>query len=925
MSALQKKTQKATQQLTPMMAQYMEIKAANTDNMLFYRMGDFYELFFDDAEHASRVLGIQLTKRGQLDGKDIPMAGVPVHSANDYLQRLIRAGFRVAVCEQMEDPAEAKKRGHKAVVRRDVVRLVTPGTLTEDTLLEAGQHNFLTAVFQFGVSSLNGHSETSSKTAQYALASVDISTGEFLISQVNETDLAGEIIRLNPSEILMPDTFVNHSILQDCAEQLKTSITPVPDAYFNSATGEHDLKAALNVSALEGYGAFSKLELASIGAILKYIELTQIGKKPVLRSPKRHGANEILVIDAATRINLELIQTTSGEKEGSLFGAINRTVTGPGSRQLSAWISSPLQNVTAISRRLESVDFFKSNETLRVHIRKSLKGSPDLARALSRLVLDRGGPRDLAAIHGTLEKAIDISGYIANIKALVSPPELVGHISGMLERAQSPLADTLKRALADELPAVKNAGDFIRQGFSNDLDEARMLRDDSRKIIASLQQRYADETGVKALKIRHNNMLGYFIEASTNNAKPLMIDPFDKTFIHRQTLANAMRFTTLELGEIENRINMASEQVMKLEQDIFLNLIEQVVDQEETLIGISESLADLDVYCALAELAEEQNYVRPVVNNSTHFEITGGRHPVIDIVLQKNKDSAFIENDCILNASEQDDLQDTHAQKNEDAGRLWVITGPNMAGKSTFLRQNALIALMAQVGSFVPAKRAHIGVVDRLFSRVGASDDLARGRSTFMVEMVETAAILNQATDRSLVILDEIGRGTATFDGLSIAWATVEYLHDVCQSRTLFATHYHELTALSEQLDQVVNATTQVKEWQDQIVFLYKIVLGAADRSYGIQVAKLAGLPQCVIARAGEVLKILEDHDHRETKQNLIQDLPLFAAVRPQSVGATHDPVSQHINKIEQELEQINPDMLSPKEALDVLYRLKSF
>lgn len=922
MTKPQKTTEKKTQKTaapTPMMAQYLEIKAANRDSMLFYRMGDFYELFFEDAENASRALGIQLTKRGQYNGKDVPMAGVPVHSANDYLQRLIRAGFRVAVCEQLEEPSEAKKRGAKAVVKRDVVRLVTPGTLTEDTLLDATKNNFLTAVFCAVHTGANDN-------MSYALASIDISTGEFLTSQISRTDLAGEILRLHPGEILAPDSLLTDELLKNAADQIKVPITPTPDAHYSSTSGAHDLKKALQVSVLDGYGHFSREELSAVGSLLKYIELTQIGKKPILRAPKRQGPDSVLVIDAATRINLELTRTTSGDKKGSLLATLDRTVTGGGARTLSSYLSSPLRDVSAIHRRLDCVSYLFEIRQIRSAVRKSLKGAPDMARALSRLTLGRGGPRDLGVVLHALQIAHQIAQHFEQPTDLAGPPDLLAETIACLMQADCEVLQLLQNALADDLPVLKRDGGFIRNGYDAELDKARLLRDESRQIIATLQTRYADETGVKSLKIRHNNMLGYFIETTANTAKPLFEPPLDQTFIHRQTLANAVRFTTVELGDIESQITTAAERALAIEQDIFADLLHQIVAVEAMLIEVSDALAEIDVYCALADLADEQNYVRPHVDDSTDFKILGGRHPVVDIALQNDKDSPFIANDCTL--SQHPYLDDTQPRSDDRqtqaSGRLWIITGPNMAGKSTFLRQNALITVLAQMGSFVPAQSAHIGVVDRLFSRVGASDDLARGRSTFMVEMVETAAILNQATPKSLVILDEIGRGTATFDGLSIAWATVEYLHDICQSRALFATHYHELTALAGQLDQAVNATTDVKDWQEKIIFLYKIKPGAADRSYGIQVAKLAGLPAQVITRAHQVLKLLEDQDKKEGKQSLIDDLPLFSASRPQAMAPSEVSSSPETQKLIDELQRINPDMLSPKDALDVLYTLKS-
>lgn len=891
----------ATKGMTPMMAQFASIKAEYQDSLLFYRMGDFYELFFEDAELASKALGIQLTKRGKHLGEDIPMCGVPVHSADDYLQRLIRKGFRVAVCEQTEDPAEAKKRGAKSVVRREVIRVVTPGTLTEDSLLNSGQNNFLTAVFRNPSSKGRGD-------FLYSLASIDISTGEFLISEVSETDLPGEMVRMSPSEVLVADNLLREEVMIVLAESM--TLTPLPGTYFDSKAGQRDLKALLKVSVLEGIQDFSRGELAAIGGLLKYIELTQIGKQPAIRLPRRQGNTSVLVIDAATRVNLELVKSMQGERKGSLLDAIDRTVTGAGTRELANRIASPLAEAQEIQERQDVVACLLKQNSLRSELRRSLKKAPDVARAFSRLALGRGGPRDMGALRDGMQLAGELHRLIEDQAGLAGTPGILAGILERLKRTSCSLADLLQLALDDELPLLKRDGGFVRKEYRHDLDEVRVLRDQSRQVLAALQAKYIEQTGIKSLKVKHNNVLGYFVDVTAGNGKALMEAPHHETFIHRQTLANAIRFTTTELNDIQTQILSAAERALSIEQDVFEELLSEIVQHEEILTGLSEALAELDVYCSLAELADEQGYVRPVVDDSFDFEITGGRHPVVDLVLQQSKEAPFIENDCVLR---RDGLNEDHI------GSLWILTGPNMAGKSTFLRQNALITILAQAGSYVPAQSAHIGLVDRLFSRVGASDDLARGRSTFMVEMVETAAILNQATERSFVILDEIGRGTATFDGLSIAWATVEYLHEVLKCRSLFATHYHELTALSEKLEEVVNMTIQVKEWQDDIVFLHKVIHGSADRSYGVQVAKLAGLPASVIGRAGEVLELLENGASNVKGADLIEELPLFAAASPKDAPG----FAEEASAVTMLLNDINPDELTPKAALDLVYELK--
>jgi DNA mismatch repair protein MutS len=888
---------RATADATPMMAQYLEIKAANADSLLFYRMGDFYELFFDDAAVASRALGIALTRRGKHQAEDIPMCGVPVHAADDYLQRLIAQGFRVAVCEQTEDPAEAKKRGPKAVVRRDVVRLVTPGTLTEESLLDARAHNFLTAVFR----------EPRKEGAEpaFALASIDISTGELIAASVRLSDLSGELARLKPGEVLVGDDLAGEAHLRRLIEEAGAALTPTPRAHFESVRGERMLKERLGVAVLDAFGDFTRAELAALSGLLTYVEITQVGRAPLLRPPRKETAGSLLVIDAATRANLELARSNQGARAGSLLAAVDRTVTAAGARELARRIASPLTDVTAVNARLDAVSYLGNEPHLRQQLREALKAAPDLARALARLALGRGGPRDLGAVRDAIHAAHDLAAKLLRTgEAFGLPRELMGIVE-RLAAAPSEIAQSLSAALADALPVNTRDGGFICDGFNAGLDEHRRLRDGSRQVIAGLQATYADATGVKSLKVRHNNVLGYFVEVTALHASTLTKPPHVETFIHRQTMANAVRFSTPELAELEARITSAADRALALELDIFATLTDAVLAEEQALSAASAGLAELDHYAALAELAAEQNYVRPKIDGSLVLAVEEGRHPMVEQTLRRGDGASFIGNDCRL------------GDESGDGGtRILVVTGPNMAGKSTFLRQNALIIVLAQSGSFVPAKAAHIGIVDRLFSRVGAADDLARGRSTFMVEMVETASILNQATARSFVVLDEIGRGTATFDGLSIAWAALEYLHEVNRSRVLFATHYHELTALADKLAHAANATVEVKEWRDEIVFLYRVVAGAADRSYGIHVAKLAGLPGPVLARANEVLTELEKADGRPKPADLADDLPLFQAAKP-------PPGLGEPSPLEQALGTLSPDAMTPKEALEALYRLK--
>jgi len=881
--------------ITPMMEQYIEIKAANPDCLLFYRMGDFYELFFDDAEVASRALGIVLTKRGKHLGRDIPMCGVPIERADEYLHRLIALGHRVAVCEQLEDPAEARKRGAKSVVRRDVVRLVTPGTLTEDSLLDAKRNNYLLAL---------ARSRLSSTEDRYALAWIDISTGEFRVAECDRGALPAEIARIEPGEIIVSDALYGEAELAPVLRALP-AVVPLGRDVFDGATAERRLATYFAVATTAAFGALSRLELTAAAAAITYVERTQIGKRPPLSPPLREAAGATLAIDQATRSNLELVRTLGGERRGSLLAAIDRTVTAAGSRTLAQRLAAPLTDPAEIAHRLDAISAFVADGAVRADLRGSLKTVPDLARALARIVIGRGGPRDLAAIRDGIFAAAE---FAARLTALTERSRDLGQEVAALRRPDRSLANELAQALADELPAFRRDGSFVRSGYEAALDEARALRDESRRVIAALQVRYADGTGIRSLKIRHNNVLGYFVDVTAQHGEKLMTAPHSATFIHRQTLAGQVRFTTTELGELEAKIASAADRALALELEIFDRLAARVAAAAGAIKDAAEALAAIDVAAALAALAVERDYVRPIVDNSLAFVIGGGRHPVVEQALEKNG-GPFVANDC-----------DLSPPPDATAGRIWLVTGPNMAGKSTFLRQNALIAVLAQMGSYVPARAAHIGIVDRLFSRVGAADDLARGHSTFMVEMVETAAILNQSGQRALVILDEIGRGTATFDGLSIAWATIEHLHETNRCRTLFATHFHEMTALAAQLARLHNATMRVKEWQGEVVFLHEVVAGAADRSYGIQVAKLAGLPPSVIERAKVVLAQIEAEDRTSPARRLIDDLPLFAAARP----ATLPQADAALVALAEALNALHPDEMSPREALEALYTLKA-
>ncbi|MBJ3786676.1 DNA mismatch repair protein MutS [Devosia sediminis] len=879
--------------LTPMMAQYFEIKAVNPGYLLFYRMGDFYELFFEDAEIASAALGIVLTKRGKHLGEDIGMCGVPIHAANDYLNKLIKLGHRVAICEQVEDPAEAKKRGSKSVVKRDVVRLVTPGTLTEDDHLDARSANYLAAL------AMVRHGES-----DFALAWADISTGETFVSDLSADQLGDELARVAPAELLL-----TAATWQALAEQhlfapaWAAIATTIPPEAASSEAAMPLLRAAFDIGVFDP-SALSRAGRAALGALVGYVGDSQKGRTAPLRAPVGNPAETAMSIDAATRASLEILLTQRGQSKGSLRQSIDLTVTAPGARLLANRLAAPLRQAGAINERLDAVTRLVDDTLLRSRLRQDLKSAPDLARALSRLALERGGPRDLNAIGKAVAAALELAIHLTRQPDL---PPVLARLAATLGAAPRALASELALALDDDLPLLSRDGGFVRPAYDGKLDEERALGSETRAVVAALQARLMDETDVRSLKIKHNGVLGFFVEVPAAHGQKLLEPPHRETFIHRQTMANAMRFTTTELAELEGRIARAQDAALEIELAIFARMREAVLERTTQLQGLADALAELDVTAALAEVSAMRGYCRPLVDDSLAFAIAGGRHPVVELMV-KAEGQSFVANDADLSGSE-----------TIGGGSLWLVTGPNMGGKSTFLRQNALIAILAQMGCYVPADSAHIGVVDRLFSRVGASDDIAHGRSTFMVEMVETAAILNRATRRSLVVLDEIGRGTATFDGLSIAWAAVEALHETTGCRALFATHFHELTSLAKTLSRVANVTMKVREWEGEVVFLHEVGPGAADRSYGIQVARLAGLPEPVIARAKQVLDVLEQRSvgtaSSKDKASVLDDLPLFAH-QPAPVPKGKDPVHEA-------LDAVRPDEMTPRQAIEALYNLK--
>jgi DNA mismatch repair protein MutS len=861
---------------TPMMAQYLALKAQAGDCLLFYRMGDFFELFFEDARAAAACLDIALTSRGEHEGAPIPMCGVPIHAAESYLARLIKAGHRVAIAEQIESPAEAKKRGAKSVVSRAIVRTVTAGTLTEEALLDSRAANWLVALAPAG--------------ERCGIAAADVSTGRFEVCTVLATNVDAELARLAPSEILT--CAPAQAAAPDWASGFPgAQIVARPRAQFDSASAERRLKARFGVATLDG---LDRPALAAAGALLAYLEEVGGETLPFLRPPLPIAPGHHMAIDASTRESLELTQAQSGGRAGSLLGVVDRSVTGAGARLLAADISAPLTDRVAIEARLDLVAWSAADPALRQWLRAELKALPDIGRAIGRIAAGRGTPRDLGLLRDGLEEARrlhDRLGKREERPALLDDllPALTGH---------GALTDLLARALVPSPPIDAAQGGYIAEGYDAALDALRRTSGEGRRAIAALEAQYRQRTGISALKIRHNNVLGYHVEVPARHADPLM--RADSGFTHRQTMAGAVRFNHADLHEQALRVGEAGAHALAAEAAHLEELIAAALDRAEPIAAAADALARIDVAAALAERAVEGGWCRPRFADEPCFEVEAGRHPVVEEALRKGGER-FVANDLNLG---------------EDK-RLWLVTGPNMGGKSTFLRQNALIAVLAQAGSFVPAASARLGLVDRLFSRVGASDNLARGRSTFMVEMVETAAILAQAGPNSFVILDEVGRGTSTYDGLAIAWAVVEWIHDRSRSRCLFATHYHELTRLAERLDGLSLRHVRAREWKGELVLLHEVAPGPADRSYGIAVARLAGLPPPVLARAKAILTRLEAG--RAATGGIaagLGDLPLFAA-------ALEEEEAQ-CDAIRAAVQELDVDALTPREALETLYGLKA-
>ncbi len=822
---------------TPVMEQYLNLKAQYKDHLLFYRLGDFYELFFDDAIKAAKLLNIVLTKRGNSCGQDIPMCGVPAHSSESYLHKLIDLGFKVAICDQLETADEAKKRGYKSIVKRDVVRVVTPGTIIEDSLLEDKSNNYLASIVE--------------QNDEYAISWLELSTGKFFHTLTSLKALDSDLLRISPRELLISEKFTEDEKIRSILKNYKISITQHAQSFFEYSKSHRTLCEFYKIRELGSIGNFSKVEIMACGALLEYVRVTQRGSIPRLEFPKTYKQQNFMLIDASARRNLELFSTQFGEKKGSLISVIDHTVTASGGRLLKQMLASPLACSKAINLRLSTAQFFVNNHEPRRKIREILSNIPDIERSLSRLILGRGSPKDMNLLKIGLGKTLELSEFLCKIESGENgslPQQYViqteiqpASRAGMTVKSDESELSTIHKSLGNDkdlfellnsaildnnLSSVKEGG-FIHSKYNSELSELSYILNNSNKLITKLRESYRDLTGIAALKILHNNILGYYVEVSANHKITSDI------FIHRQSLANSMRYTTNELKELENKILTARDAAIGLEMKIFSELCSEVAKESEKIALAANALAKLDIRTAFAELAVQNNYVKPIIDNSKEFNICSGRHPVVEV------NDKFIANSINL------------------AG-IHLITGPNMAGKSTFLRQNALIAILAHMGSFVPAESAHIGVIDKIFSRVGATDNITAGYSTFMVEMIETATIVNQATDRSLVILDEIGRGTGVYDGLSIAQAVIEHIHNVNKCRAIFATHYHELTKVSKYLKNVKCFCVKIREWNGEVIFLHEVIEGIADESYGIHVAKLAGFPDSVLNRASEVFEELK-------------------------------------------------------------------
>lgn len=859
---------------TPVMAQWFSLKDQFPDALLFFRMGDFFELFFNDAEAAANALDIALTARGNHGGQPIPMCGVPVGTASNYLARLIKKGFKVAVAEQTESPANRPK-GQKGPLSRDVVRLITPGTLTEDELLQAGQENYVLSIVSL----------SKRKTTKLGVAWIDISTGFFETSSINCSKLNDLLGRINPSEIIcskdiqLNDYENRRTILRD-THTLKTA--------------EKELSSLFNVNTFDALGNFSDEEIIAGYELVHYIQKTQAGKLPQLSRPQSQQYETILAIDPATRNSLDILQNSDGDQKFTLFSSVSYTVTAPGARMLANWLSAPLTQIKYIQTRQEGWIYLQQDALLLTTLRKTLKGAPDIARALSRLSLGRGQPRDLASIRNGLEIGRNIAEVLKQFeKETGRSCSLIQNTSEYLLYGEELLL-SLRAALEENPPLKLEEGFIIKAGYNDELDAYRRLRDNSRQVIASLQEDYKNKYNISTLKIKHHTQLGYIIEVSNTAGSKIQNHP---DLILRQGTANLSRFTTIELNELSGKILEANALAAEKEKQLFTELIDKTL-QERNLPLLAKSIAIIDVLQSCATLYSKHHWCIPTLSDDTTFKLTNCRHPVVEAALQHK--TTFTPNSCDLSKN----------------NKIMLLTGPNMAGKSTFLRQVALSVILAQAGLPVPASEARIGIVDHLFSRVGASDDLAHGRSTFMVEMTESASILNQAGPRSLVVIDEIGRGTSTLDGMAIAWSMLETLHNTIQCRTIFATHFHELVQSTQHLKSCKPFTMKVQEWKGSIIFQYEVIPGAAEHSWGIHVAQLAGVPLPTLKRAQQILQNLEAQYN-----NPQITLPLPSPFIEET--PINQLLPQQYEEITDILKMIDPDELTPKKSLNILYKLK--
>lgn len=840
--------------LTPMMQQYIHIKAQHKDYLLFYRMGDFYELFFDDAILSANELDITLTKRGKHLGQDVPMCGVPYHASEFYINKLLKKGYSIAICEQIESPEEAKKRGYKSIVQREVVRIITPGTIMEEVLLASKESNFLIVITTSG--------------ENLAIALADISVGSFSVETMNRDALPIELARIMPKEIILPDMLFYDGFIMKHIEKL--SVTKRPDSIFDYNRCHKNILEFYNISFIDSMGNFSHDEIIAAGALIEYLKFTQKSAMPRLQNLTRVISSNFMQIDPATRYNLEITKGIRDDSR-SLLSVLDKTVTGAGGRLLTVYLSSPLTNPRMINTRLDNVEGFITFSEVRTKVRGLLISFPDIERAISRINAGRTTIKDLFYIRDGLATMLKVADIIHGRGMPTSIQSFIIEIPPF-----DKLYQELNRSLTSDLNMINDDKSVIRDGFDPGLDRLYDIKNNTQDRINQLRDKYRRSTGITTLKISKNNVLGYFVEVSSSNASKITNDQFK----HKQTLGSVVRYSTDELQLLETDIIMCNTKIVRIEEEILHNLYKTVSINAELISAVSNCIASIDVFAALAELAICNGYTRPLVDNSFAFEVIAGYHPMVQEVM-KNR---FIPNNCNLNEED----------------RIWLITGPNMAGKSTFLRQNAIICILAQIGSFVPAEKAHIGVIDKLFSRIGASDNISSGQSTFMVEMLETAYITRSATNQSLIIMDEIGRGTSTYDGLAIAKAVVEYVHNTICSRMLFATHYHEMCLLESQLLNLSCHTMKVVEWNNKITFVHEVILGRADRSYGIHVAQLAGMPLRILEGAYQVLQDLEKMSS-ESK----------AIANPK------------LEKLHQEISQLDIDNITPKLAMNILFQLK--